>query len=279
MGIQERVKYPKCICFNMLASLLGGFIELGKKPLYFVPALIVMILNFGVLLLSIDNYFEFFYSVFVFGEVAESTLIELPFFLFTTYGVDLLLIGITMFISLGLGFYLLYVYSSLINGNEKNFVKAMSQNIGKVTEIIGLTFFVFFAMFLYATISYILFILSATLEGVGLLFLLIFLLWLVIGVYFYIKLAFTPVLMATERQKLKPALAATWKWSSGKTIKTAIFLAVLGAITGILNTFFSLVGDATGVDFIAVIILMVGLAFSNAYYNIAFIKYFLNSKT
>lgn len=262
----------------MLASLLGGFIELGKKPLYIVPALIVMILNFGVLLFSIDNYFQFFYDVFVFGEVAESSLIEMPFFLFTTYGVDLLLIGITMFISLWLGFYLLYVYSSLISGNEKSFVKGMTQNIGKTTEIFGLTFFVFFAMFLYATIGYLLFVLSDMFEGIGIVFFLIFLLWLVLGVYTYVKLVFTPVLMATESQKLKPALAATWKWSSGKTIKTAIFLAIIGAITGILNTFFSLVGDATGVDFVLVIILLLGLAFSNAYYNIAFIKYFLNTK-
>ena len=262
----------------MLASLLGGFIELSKKPLYIVPALIVMILNFGVLLLSIDNYFQFFYDVFVFGEVAESSLIEMPFFLFKTYGVDLILIGITMFISLGLGFYLLYVYSSLINGNEKNFMKGMTQNIGKATEILGLTFFVFFAMFLYAAIGYLLFVLSDMFEGIGIVFNLILLLWLVLGVYAYVKLAFTPVLMATERQKLKPALAATWQWSSGKTIKIAVFLAIIGAITGIINTFFSLVGEATGVDFVAVIILLLGLAFSNAYYNIAFIKYFLNTK-
>ena len=262
----------------MLASLLGGFIELGKKPIYIVPALIVMILNFGILLLSIDNYFKFFYDVFVFGEVAESPLIEMPFFLFTTYGFDLVLIGITMFISLGLSLYLLYVYSSLINGTEKNIGKAMSQTIGKLGEIVGLTFFVFFAMFLYGTIGYLLFVLSTMVEGIGIIFLLIFLLWILLGIYFYVKLAFTPILMATEREKLKPALAATWKWSSGKTIKIAIFLALIGGIAGILNTFFSTLGDATGVNFLAVLILLIGLGISNAYYNIAFIKYFLNTK-
>ena len=154
----------------------------------------------------------------------------------------------------------------------------MTQNIGKITEIIGLTVFVFFAMFLYATIGYLFFVLSDMFEGIGIVFFLIFLLWLVLGVYAFVKLAFTPVLMATQRQKLKPALAATWKWSSGKTIKTAVFLAIIGGIAWILNTFFFALGDAAGVDFVEVLILMIGLSISSAYYNIAFIKYFLNTK-
>jgi len=188
-----------------------------------------------------------------------------------------MVIGLITFISIGLGFYLIYVYSSLINGKQA-LLKGIFSNISKAGEIIGLTIFIIVAMFLYFTIGFFLFVTSLTFETIGIITFLLFLLWLVLGLYAFVKLAFTPMFMVIERQKLKAALVASWKWSEKRTLSIFIFLTIIGFISGSINTIFSTLGDATGIEFVALLLLLLGVGLANAYYNIAFIKYFLNTK-
>tara|TARA_Y100000310_G_scaffold200614_1_gene200692 strand:+ start:470 stop:1261 length:792 start_codon:yes stop_codon:yes gene_type:complete len=262
----------------MFSAFLGGFTELTKKPSYFIPSLLGMLASLFVLVLAIESYFNVFYDSLILGETPESSLIEFPFHMFSFYGADLIVIGLATFISIGISFYMIYVYASLLNGQEKSAISAFTKNLKKISEIFWLTFFVFVGLFLYSVIAYALFVASITFEGIGIITFLLFVAWLIIGLIAYLNLIFTPVIMSVEMKKLKPALKASWQWSKKRTIGIAIFIAILGFITGLVGAIFSAIGESVGIEELGVLILLIGLGFTNAYYNIAFIKFYLNHR-
>ncbi|MFH1391066.1 MAG: hypothetical protein ABIH20_02015 [Candidatus Diapherotrites archaeon] len=262
----------------MFKALIGGFTELTKKPSYMIPSLAGMIASLIVLVLTIESYFNVFYNSLILEETPQSSLIEFPFHMVSFYGADLIVIGLATFISIGISFYMIYVYASLLKDKEKSAIKAFTKNLKKTSEIIWLTFFVFVGLFLYLVIAYALFVASVTYEGLGIITFLLFLAWLIIGFIAYLNLIFTPVIMAVEKKKLKPALKASWQWSKKRIIGIAIFIAVLGFITGLVGTIFSVIGESVGIEELGVLILLIGLGFTNAYYNITFIKFYLNHR-
>jgi len=261
----------------MIKAFIGGLTQLIAKPFYFLPALIAMTINTLILAFSTEQYTDFLYNALILGEVPETSMLELPFYLITIYGVELFIIALGFFVSTLLGFYLLYVYANLVR-DKQALIKAILSNTSKLTELIGLTIFVLVATLLYSTVAFFLFILSLTLEIIGLVIFLLFLIWIVFGIYAFVKLVFTPLIMVLERKKLKPALAQSWKWTEKKALKILFFLIILGFIVNIINAIFLSISELVGIEIIGVAILIFGLALSNAYYNIVFIKYFLNSK-
>ena len=262
----------------MINALVSSFFKLLKKPSYFIPALIGMILTTVIFLIFSDSYFNLIYKIFVFGEIPQTELFNLPFYLLSIYGADLFAITLSTFISISLGFFVLYVYSTLLNDSQLSVSKAITRNFEKISEIIGLSLFVFVVGFLYAGIGFILALINNSFESLGLLVVFLVLLWIITGIYIYTKLAFTPLIMNIEKQNLKQALSKNWKQSENKILEILIFLTVLSAIVQAMNFFVSTFADAIGVEVITLLVLIIGLGFTNAYYNISFIKYFLNSK-
>ncbi|MCR4335853.1 MAG: hypothetical protein NUV57_04930 [archaeon] len=262
----------------MFSAFSSGFTEIIKKPSYLIPAFFGTLANAIVLILSIDSYFNILYSALILGETPDSTLIELPYHLFAFYGTDLIIIGLASFITFGIGIYLVFVYASLLNGKEKSAINAVIKTIPKAKEVFLLAFFVTIAGLLYGFVAYMLFVISLTIEVLGIVTFLLMLAWMIIGILAFLKLAFTPVAMALDNQKLKPALKATWQWSKKRTIRIVIFLFLLSFISGLIGSLFAGIGETVGIEELGVLILILGMIFANAYYNIAFIKFYLNHK-
>ena len=262
----------------MFKALVGGFAELFRKPVNLLPALVAMAINFTVLILTIESYFDFFYEVFIFNEVPESSLVNLPFYLFSTYLFEITVMAMGAFISMALGFYLLYVYSAILTGKETGAIKAMSATLAKLPEIAGLTAFVFVAAILYSVIGFALLAASITLDGIGIVVFLLWVAWIMAGIYVYLKFSFTPVFMASDKLKLKAALTASWKWSEKKLLPIAVLLIVLSFMTGLINAAATAIAEGSTLEIIAFPALVLGLAFSNAYFSITIIKYFMASK-
>ncbi|HZX20389.1 MAG TPA: hypothetical protein VFF13_05230 [archaeon] len=262
----------------MLKSLVFGLTQLIGKPQYLLPALAGIFVNFLILFFAVDSYFNFFYNALVFGEIPNASLFELPFYLLTTYAFDILVIVLTVFFSTSVGFYMIYVYSALMT-TKQSMMKVMIGTLSRIGEIFGLTLFLMVALLLYGAILYGLIIFGFAFEGLAILSTILILALLLLGIFAFVKLAFTPVIMVIEKQKLKPALKKSWEWSAKKTLNILVFLFLLSVITGLTNTFFALLGEATDIEILGIVILLLGLALSSSYYNIAFIKYFLNSQT
>src|SRR3989344_441826 len=214
----------------MLKSLVFGLTQLIGKPQYLLPALAGIFVNFLILFFAVDSYFNFFYNALVFGEIPNASLFELPFYLLTTYAFDILVIVLTVFFSTSVGFYMIYVYSALMT-TKQSMMKVMIGTLSRIGEIFGLTLFLMVALLLYGAILYGLIIFGFAFEG--------------LAIFAFVKLAFTPVIMVIEKQKLKPALKKSWEWSAKKTLNILVFLFLLSVITGLTNTFFALLGEAT----------------------------------
>ena len=258
--------------------MLGAFIEsvgeLAARPLLFVPALIGMALNAAILLLAVDSYFNVFYSALLLGEVPNASIFDLPFYLLTSYFGDIVVIKLAAFLSLLIGIYLLFTYAALLGGKEKGIVKAMKGQLARIPEMLWLCVFMAAALGIFAVAAFILFIGTISLDGLGIIAFLLLLAWLIFGAYVFIKLAFTPLFMAIGRKKLKEALAESWKWSGGRLLQVAAALVAVGIASWIINAIFSAASDATSVEEIAAVILVLGAAIANAYYNIVLVKYY-----
>ncbi len=261
----------------MISSLTGAFGELVKKPALLLPAFIGMGLNIAILLLTIDNYFSFFFDVFFIGNVPDASIAELPYYLFTSYFADIAVMAAAVFASFFIAYFLLFTYASVIGKKEKSVVKAMRTAIGRAAEIFWLTVFTFAAFFLYAAVSYALFAATLELGGLGIVALLLMLAWGAFGVYAFLKLAFAPLFVALEKKKIKQALAESWKWSGRRLLGIIGLLVLLMIITGTISAVFGAASDATGVDELAVLLLVLGSAVSSSYYNVALVKYFEDS--
>src|SRR3989344_3532775 len=241
----------------MIGALAAGFIELAKRPLLFVPALIAMALNVLVLLFTIDNYFNFFFGVFLLGEVPDVSIAELPYYLFTAYWQDVIVMAAAAFVTFFISLWLLYTYADLVGKKGRGVLSQVLAQAKRAPEIFGLTISTFIGFFLYTTVAF-----------------LLFLAWLVFGIYSFFKFAFTPLFMAIERKNIKSALAESWKWTGKRLLSVIALFVAVGIVSGAINLVFSLASDATAVDEIAIIALVLGSAFSTAYYNIVLIKYF-----
>ncbi|MEK6958343.1 MAG: hypothetical protein AABW99_05185 [archaeon] len=262
----------------MLKEFIGGFTELVSRPLYFLPALLAGIINLFVMVAVSENSFNFFMQTLVLGNVPDVNLWQMPFYIINSYGQDLIAMLLGTLASLAVGFYILYVYSALIAAKEKGIVKAIAATAKKIPEILALSVFVLAAFFIYSTIAYFVFVAGVSIEAIGIILFIALLAWLVLGVYFFLMLAFTPLFMALNGTKLKKALAESWKWSPKRLLHIAVFLAVLWFLTMAVATLFSMISDFAGSDELIAGTLMLGMAVSGAYYNITFIKYFLANR-
>ena len=262
----------------MFRVFIESFAEAVKKPLLLAPALIVMLANVLVLFLALDNYFGFFYDVFVFNNVPGQGLLDTPYYMITTYGVDILAMALASIIALALGFYLLYVFAEILAGKEKKVFRAMASTLSRAGEILALAFFAGIAAFLYIIVAYILLLITFSVEALGIITLLLLILWLIFGLYAYFKFVFTPVFMAVERKKLKEALKVSWKWSAGKLASIIVFLVILSFVTALITNVGIAISDSLSVDWLIVLALAITAGLSGAYYNIALIKYFQAKK-
>lgn len=262
----------------MISALLGGFTEFARKPLYFVLSLVGIALNATVLLLSLESYQNVFISVVVFGEVPNVPLAQLPFYFTANYLTDLFVIGTSLLFSLAIGFMLLFAYSRMLTSNKPSLREGIVFAASRIMVAIGFAGFSFVAVFLYSVVAFFLFTASISFELVGTLAAVLLLLWLLFGLYLYTKLVFTPLFISIDEMNLKKALAESWKWSSGKFVPLIVFLVLAAAAGNIIAGASSLIGESIVDEAISATVIIIGVSLSNAYYNIVFTKFFVESR-
>ncbi|MCR4369166.1 MAG: hypothetical protein NUV67_04645 [archaeon] len=261
----------------MISALPKGFFGLIKRPALLIPAIGAIIFNFAMLILAAESYFNVFYDTLILGQVPNVSLLEMPLYIFNSYLPDLLIIFMASLASLMLGFYLVNVYHAMI-GEKKNAVPALFSGISRIGEIFYLSAFFAVALFLYLAAAFFLMVFSINFGAIGIVFFFAFLAWILLGLYAYLKLMYTPFFMAAKRLNIKKALAQSWKWSAGKFWAIFALLFLLWAITWAFNSIFAAIAEQITVEFITIAVLVLGLGVSNAYYYVSLTEYFLGAK-
>ena len=129
----------------MISAFAGGLAELAKKPLLLAVALIGAVINAGIMLLASDSYLNVFVSTLVLGEVPDASIMELPFFIFTSYAADIAIIIAAMTVSIAVGFFTLFAYSKM-SSKKAGLRDGLSFAVSKIPEELFLAVFSMAAM-------------------------------------------------------------------------------------------------------------------------------------
>jgi len=266
------------VVFNMLKAFVNGFTEVVKNPFFLIPSFVAVAFNVLFLIVMLEGFFDFIYEVFVLDNIGGRSLFEIPFYLLSSYFVEFLVLGLMTFAGFAVSYYISYVYAAVLSGEEKGIIPAMVKQLGRIGEIIGLTFFTAVAVFVYSAIAFFFFLISFSVPVLGTVAFIVLIIWFLLGAYAGLKLLFTPYIMAIEKQKLKTALAETWEWSAHKLISLIVLFVILGFISGAITDVFAFLGDTTTIEILSLIFIALGIGFGTAYYHIVLIQYYLGSK-
>ncbi|MBI4210350.1 MAG: hypothetical protein HY544_02480 [Candidatus Diapherotrites archaeon] len=262
----------------MIKAFASGFAEIATRPLLLVPALLGMFLNVLVIALSVDSYANIIFDTLIEGNVPAASMLKLPFYMASSYASDLLIIGMAMFVSMLIAYYLTFAYAIALSGKRKGVFGSLLSAASRAPEVLFLTVFTFAAAFLYCIAAFLLLAAAMAGEELGIVALPLLLGWMLLGVYAVLKLAFTPIAMASGGSKLKEALAQSWKWTSGRFLETALFFFILMMATILIGSAVTWLSGLTESEPVSFIILVLGMALLNSYYTVVFIRYYTDSK-
>lgn len=278
---QEPFKYIKDILLNMVfgirhafSTLLASVFEFAKRPQVLLPALIVALVNFGMVILFSESYILLFSDIGT-GNIPDISILEMPYFFLSTYFVEIATITIVLFVSIACSLYLVYTYAKMLSGKRIGIVGSMSYAAGRLGEILLFSLFLMIAWAIFLTALFI--AISATFYTgeLGVVFIIAVFLVGLGAIYIFARLSYAPLFMFFENMKVRKALSEAWHWSDKMPFKIIFFLLLLSVATQIISFVFGTASDLTESQaVISAIIALLGLLISNAYSAIAFVKYF-----
>ncbi|MFH1256383.1 MAG: hypothetical protein V1494_03755 [Candidatus Diapherotrites archaeon] len=260
--------------FEMIAALIGAAFGLVKKPVVLLAAIILAIINTVVFFLLFEPIAELLYNFFVLGLVPEGNAWELPFRFLQLYFLNSIAILVAMFISLMLFIWLLFVAAAA----EKEKDSAIAEANSRLGEIFWLSAFIFIAVFVFLAIGYIFMAIGFSFDLLALPALIVFLAWLLVGLYVFVKLSFVAVIAAMEKVKGKEAFIKTWQWSAKRFWGIIVFLLLAGFIFSLINALGDGVAGITGEEISGIVIGLIFAIIANAYVALAMAKAFSVTK-
>jgi amino acid transporter len=210
----------------MISTILRALKLVVLKPMFLLPAIVIGIINGLVLIASQEVLIE--NLILYLNELLTLRLnfFEIPFHLISVFPMESLTTILLVFIGFMLNFWLLFSYARLAQNyyNKKTgILEAIGYGFKSIGKIFQLNVFFFLISGFFAVIGFILILLSIEIELIGLILLFAF---FIFCFYLLAKFWFTPVIMAVENEKLKPALKESWNFSS-KHFWGIIFLILI----------------------------------------------------
>lgn len=263
----------------MLGVFAGAFVDIARRPMLAVPALLAAIANTAVMLLAVDSFFGLFYDITIAGNVPEAGIVEAIYYVAASHSIEIAVIAAALFINGITSVFLLYTYYALATEKKAGVAGAMLEKIGKITEIAGVAAFLLVAAGAFSAVSLAIFVAAVSVEGLGFLAPVVMIALAAFSIYVFMKLFFTPLFMCSEQEGLKKSLGKCWKWSNKRLFTIAIFFAIVSAIISVLGGIFDMAAVALeGNDIASAVAIIVGLLATNTYFNVAIVKFFLSEK-
>ncbi len=253
----------------MFKHFVFGFFELLKRPSLVLPAFFGVLFGLALNLFVSIYAFDFLYNTIVLGEVVESSLLALPFYLIFSNPTQVFVLALGFLASIVNWVFFTYVYAECF---DKSILESIKIAFSRLKEIFGLSVFIFFALTFYFVILFGFFVLAVQPSFFGIIGFLLSIAWALIGFYAGVKLIFAPAIMGVKRRKLKRAFSESWFSKTG-FFNTLLFIFVLTAIHFFLKFLFFRVGELVGNEVFLFVLTLLGATIANAYYLIVFIKY------
>jgi hypothetical protein len=220
----------------MVKAVLDAFKLLIKKPALFLPAIVLGIANLVLFYFFEETFIEFMFSLTEPQAIPASPSIAVALIQFTALNLNkiLFILGIGV-ISLFLGLWLLFAYSRFVflyfqgKASVKEAIGFAFKRIPRITALLGFALIVFW---FYSIIVWLALFLLQEVEAIGII---VFLVVMFLGAYFFLGLVLTPVVMALEELDLNKGLRKTWAFSSKHLIEILALFIVIFAVTVVLE--------------------------------------------
>lgn len=263
---------------NLINALVSGFTVIVKKPAVLLAALFAAVVNIGIFYLVYDQFLDFVYYALYLEILPQTTIYALPMRLFQLYPFEISVLLIGAFLGAIVQVWLVFVLGRFMQDFEKGsagIVDAIKHATARLKKCFEVAVFLYIIGFIYFVVMLFLMFLGIISDVLSLVLLGV---WGLVGIYLLIKLVFLPVVVATDRERLKDALAKTWSFSEKRFFSMVIFLVVVYFISTVLETIGGNLSLMVEDDLISLLILLIFVLASISYSTIAMVKYYLNNK-
>ncbi|AJF59988.1 MAG: hypothetical protein J4224_00905 [Candidatus Diapherotrites archaeon] len=266
----------------MFSALVQGLKDLALKPSILLPAIVFVLFNAVLAALSQDTILEFFYNVIFLEQLPYATnWVEFFYFFVMIYFWQLLALALVLFLAYTASFWMAFSYSAFVKNKGKTGAVASSTHaLSRIGSAVSLAVFFGIVTLLYGFLLMVFFLLTS-LPGeniVGGLGLLLFLLWLVFGVYLLVKLLFLPYIVGVEESKTKNAVEKAWQWSGKHFFGIIVVSLIVGIIANVIALAGSALSDFFGESLVAVAVVALFVSVSVAYSNLVFAHYYNSTR-
>ncbi len=256
---------------SMIVSLIAGVFAFVKKPLAVLPALLAGLLQVAALFVVIQPLFGLLLDLSA-GGLPNAGFLELPYVLFLQHPTEIMLVLALALFGTTLQAWLVFVYGNLFGTKEHGILESVRRSLARLPRAFTYAVFLFALGFLYLLASLLLWqLLKPAMNFSGALFLA----WLLLGYYVYLKLLFTPVAMAVEDLKLREGLRASWKFTRGKLLPLFLLTVLLGSVSSLLGATGDLIANGIEDDNAGLFAVLLFLALATAYTQTVLVKYWV----
>ncbi len=206
----------------MINSLIEGFRLILEKPKILLPAVLVNLINFLIIVITYIAFSEFIVNTVIELKTANTQGFELLTYLIKTNPIEMVSIFIASLIVVMLNVSLIYFYALYVK-EKKPIRELFSHSLKKWKEILTL---IIFSVLVFSVANMLYALIVSLTEGITTILTTIILLLVFLFLYFKFFL-FIPV-MAINGKKLKEGLIEAWNFSNKHLL--ALFLLIIAVI-------------------------------------------------
>ena len=261
----------------VIGAVLGALKIIFKKPQVVLPLLFAAIINVVLLSLFFDAVFDFLYDAFVLGNIPSSGLWELPFAVFASYPSGVILIILLSFVSAVVQFWAVFALAKFVKDldGKGGIVSAVKAANKRIYDVLGISVFLSAVFALYSLI----FLFLVWLIGLaGIFALVLILLWVLFGVWLFIKLFLLAIVSAAEKLNTRDAIGKTWLFAEKHFLGIIAIIIVAGIIVAVIEGVGTAIADWLNLDIFSDIISIIFILFAQTFSQLAFILYYLKSR-
>ena len=259
----------------MMQAILKALKTMAVKPQSILPALLMGLIQLGILYFTLDFILAFLDTLLVQGSLARA---ESMITLYQAYAAEFNLLLLLAFAFTALNFITLLTLGHLSKGmtqGKASITSSLGFAVARIGRIIGTLVFLFLAgVILYAAFTLALGIASvnATLGTITLI------LFAIITLIVYVKLALFPVIMGAEDLHLKDALVTAWQYSQKRSWGILLLLIVLAIITSLIDSLGLLVSESITSDLTAFTVIILLNVIAGTFTGLALSYYYVLGK-
>ncbi len=278
-SIDKKNKNIRYSLFRMFKALNKTVQNTLNPAFLFISALFIVYQ--AALYLVFFEFFDlvpkFFYDTFVLANNLNASFFDAAF-AFAVANFDALIVLAVLSILWIAGYVWLLFCFTKIKHEKIPMINALVMTGKYITRIIGLSFFYWILVLLFALIGLFIVFVGVFLGGLELLFYLLFLIWLVIGTVLYLKLIFLPIIFFSEDKKIRESIRETNEWGKKKLLHVVLIMLITSVVSTVIGEAAIFLSELTSIELVSIIIFFLALTVTSSFSGLFLTNYYFLTK-